>query len=155
MIYHRVKYNGKHINKSDFRLGFGIDLELLSKIHKARITHNKNNSDRLPTRDDFEELYDKRSGYYIDGTKIETKYHHYHDKSLLNTQTGKIYSIDTVKIENYWGRYMTLGLREIGSKSHKHIVFLNYTCNDPDIIERSINNLGKYKFIDKIFDPVE
>ena len=46
MIYHRVKYNGKHINKSDFRLGFDIDLELLSKIHKARITHNKNNSDR-------------------------------------------------------------------------------------------------------------
>lgn len=154
MVY-RYKYNTKNLRKKDFRLGFGIDSELLSKIHKARLKYNESSKEKLTTRDDFKELYDKREGYYIDGTKIETKFHIYHEKSLLDTKTDKIYSIDTVNIEYWHGKHMTLGLREIGSKSHKHIIYFNYTSNEPDIVNKSIENLGRYKLINKVYDPVE
>ena len=155
MIYHRFTYNDKNLKKKDFRLGFGTDTDLLSAIHKARVEYNKTAKDKLPLRDDFHKVYDKRKGYYIDGTKIETKHHHYHDMSLLDTKTDKIYSVDTVKIEYWFGKHMSLGLREIGSKSHKYIVFHNYTSNEPHIVKKSIENLGRYKFIDKVYDPIE
>lgn len=155
MIYHRFTYNTKNLRKEDFIQPFGVDFDLVNQINRAREKYNETAKEKLPVRDDFKELYDKRTGYYIDGTKIETKYHHYHDMSLLDTKTDKIYSVDTVSIQNYLGRYMQLGLREIGSKSHKHITFHNYTCNDPDISQNSIENLGRYKFIDKVYDPIE
>ena len=155
MVYHRFTYNDKNLRKEDFRLGFGTDSDLLSTIHQARIEYNKTAKEKLPLRSDFKVLYDKRDGYYIDGTKIETKHHPYHDKSLLNTKTGKVYSVDTVSIENWFGRHMTLGLREIGSKSHKHITYHNYTSNEPNTVKQSIENLATYKFIDKVYDPVE
>ena len=155
MIYYRFTYNTKNLRKEDFIQPFGVNLTLLNEINKARKKYNETAKEKLCVNSDFKELYDKRDGYYIDGTKIKTKKHSYHNMSLLDTTNNKIYSVDTVSIQNYLGRYMQLGLRQIGSKSHKHIIFYNYTSNDPTITETSIENLGRYKFIDKVYDPMD
>jgi hypothetical protein len=150
MVYHRFKYNKKNLTESDFVRGWGQDTDHLLKVLRKRKELGIDDDDN--SRQD---LYDKRSGYYIDATEIVTRIHPFHANSLLDTESGKIYSIDTVSIQHYFGKYMVLALRPIGSRSHKHINYLNYTCNEPDIVEDCIENLVRYKMIEKVYDPIE
>lgn len=94
--------------------------------------------------------FDNRIGYYIDGKKIDTKIHPLHSKQLLNIKTGKRYIIDTVTYNNYFGEYITLMVREEGSKSHKEVLWEDISCHNPTILNSIKQNNKKYKLIDKI-----
>jgi len=120
MIHYRFTYNCENLSKDDFlpkdkesitedhKFGFGIDWNHYTKVKAAREQLN------LPVHE--KESYDNRTGYYIDGTKIETKYHPYHDKSLKHKETGDIYTIDCITIANYYGKYMQISARKIGTQ---------------------------------------
>lgn len=155
----RIIYNGKHIKKKDFIVlvndekrshGFGIDSAHYRKVCKARDKYNELNPDnKLPVPLDFKELYDNRIGNYIDMTPIETKFHPIHDKELIEIKTGKRYVIDTVHYQNYMGKYVMLGCRQHGSKSHMHIIWENITSKDPDTIKSEKESKKRFIMVDR------
>jgi hypothetical protein len=137
-ITFRHTYNGRHFKKKDFVHGFGLDLSLYSKILNAKgIEHTRN-------------VYDNRIGYYIDGRKIETRIHPLHSKRLLNTENGKRYIIDTVAYQHWFGEYITLMVREEGSKSHKEVTWENISCHYEYITKNIKKNRKLYTFIDAV-----
>lgn len=152
-VYYRFTYSKKYLKKKHFVQPFGINSDLCNMINKARIKYNEENPDnKLPVREDFKDHYDNRIGYYVDGTKINTRIHPLHSKQLMDVKTKKKYIIDTVTIMHYYGSYMTLMVREEGSKSHKQVMWENYTSMEPDNIKRIKQNRKQFILIDK-FDP--
>lgn len=153
MMYYRFTYNGKYLKEDDFlpkdkstitedhKFGFGLDSEHYRKVYKTREQLN------LPVSET--ERYDNRTGYYIDGSQIDTKLHPYHNKTLIDTK-GNMYIIDTVCIQHYLGKYMQLSVRKFGSQSHKTIIFENYTSKEPETVEAVKKNQKEYKLIDKV-----
>lgn len=151
--YSRITYSKKNLKKSDFILGFGYNSDLLSKLHKARLEYNENNPEnKLALRSDFEDKYDCRRGYYINGEKINTKIHPLHSKQLMNVKTKQRYFIDTVTYLNYHGKYMSLSVRKEGSQSHGEVLWENISCNHPDFVKSIRENNKKFILVDK-FDP--
>jgi hypothetical protein len=125
----------KHLTSDDIILGFGKS----EHIYKYGNKQNK-----------YHELYDNRIGYYIDGRKIETRIHPLHSKTLVNIKNNKKYVIDTVCYTYFYGKYMTLMVREHGSKSHKEIIWENISCFYQPFIDDINKNNKTYKLIDKI-----
>jgi len=149
-IYYRFKSEGEFLKEEDYLLGWGMDSSRYGAICKARERYNEENPDKpLPLRSDYKENYDTREGYAIDGTKLHTRHHPLHDKILLEVETGKRYCIDVVVIGFYFGKILTLLIREEGSKSHGVRDWEAITCLDPDTIERIKENREQYKLIDK------
>ena len=152
-VYYRFTYSKKNLKKKDFVQPFGINHDLCNKINKARIKYNEENPDnKLPVREDFKDLYDNRIGYYIDGTKINTRIHPLHSKQLIEVKTGKRYVIDTVSIQNHYGKTIMLGCRQEGSRSHMHIIWENISSFEPNNIKSAKQNQKRFILIDK-FDP--
>lgn len=137
-ITFRHTYSGKYLKKKDFVQGFGLDLNLYSRILNARGLE--------PTRN----IYDNRIGHYIDGRKIETRIHPLHSKRLLNTENGKRYIIDTVAYQHWLGEYMTLMVREEGSKSHKEVLWENISCRYDFFVKTIKKNRKLYTLIDAV-----
>lgn len=146
---YRIVYDCEHLTKDDFyprdkssitenhKFGFGINYDHYRKVKKAREQLN------LPVHEI--EQYDNRTGYYIDGRKIDTKIHPLHDKTLI--YKNKKYVIDTVSIQHYYGKYLQISCRQFGSQSHSTFILKNYTCKDDTILDSLITD---YELVDKI-----
>jgi hypothetical protein len=135
MIHHRVIPRGE--SKEDSIAGFGIDTDHYIKVRHARLKYNEENpEDKIPTHLDFTERYDIRTGFYIDGTKIETKRHHYHDYHLVEKETGTKYHIDLVCVDYHYGKYLSFMTRKDGTQSHGQSIWELMGCNEPDILAR-------------------
>jgi len=154
MVNYRIFPETENLKKEHYRLGFGIDSDLLNKVNNARIEANLNGAG-LKTRDDFHEVYDKRSGYYIDGTKIKTKEHDLHKKSLYDTHKNRYYIIDSVNYQYYFGKYMIIMARSQGTLSHAMICFENISCKEPDTVKKIESNIERYKLVDLYDDSEE
>lgn len=118
-IHHRIDLLGTKNKKSipDTISGFGYNTTHLNKVNDERKKRN------LPTRDDFYESYDKRTGHYITGEKIKTKRHELHNYHLVKKSTNERYVIDCVCIGFYFGKYVRLLVRKEGTESHADIVW--------------------------------
>jgi hypothetical protein len=141
-IYHRFVPVSNVLVESDYAIKFGLDSSHTNRIIKEKEKTN------LPIP---RELYDNRTGYYIDGTPIVTRLHPLHDKQLVCKKTGKRYVIDTVHYTNYYGKHIMLGMRQEGSKSHKHITWTNISCREPDTVKSIKENSKKYIIEDKTY----
>lgn len=150
-VYSRFIYTGKYLKKKHFIMGYGQCSELINKVHKARVEYNKTHTLKLPINDQYRDTYDNRTGYYIDGTKIETRIHALHSKQLVNKKTGVRYIIDTITYQNWFGKYMEIGMRQEGSRSHKHIIWENFTSKNPMIVKNSKQNLELYEVVNKTY----
>lgn len=128
-----------NLKETDYIKGFGINEYLYREILKAKGLSFGTYSER----------YDNREGYYIDGTKINTRIHSLHSKLLIDIKSGKKYEIDTVSYLNYFGKYVTLMVREVGSLSHKEVLWENISCHYPLFISDIEKNQKKYNLIDK------
>lgn len=149
--YHEFIPITELLDDADYYRNWCQHSDHLNIINKVRIEWNLTHTDKLPLRSEFKDHYDNRTGYYIDGSKIITRLHPLHDKQLVCNKTGKRYVIDTVQISHWFGNYMTIGMREEGSKSHKHILFENYTCREPDIVKEIKKNKKQYQIVDKTY----
>jgi hypothetical protein len=135
-VFNRTIPTLKTIKKKDYIKGFGLDTSHYAKVKEARKKHNLENSSPLPLREEFKEVYDVRTGFYIDGTEIPTKHHPYHDCHLINKK-GEKYIIETVVKCHYLGYYIQLVVRKDGTKSHATIIWENINSHCP-IIKESV-----------------
>jgi hypothetical protein len=157
MVYHRFKFNGMFLKKEDFKYGYGFDTDhYLNIVRKRRELRESNilnkHGEKYLIPEDFKESYDRRSGYYIDGTKIETKFHPLHNYSLLDTGTNSVYIIDSVNIQYHVGKILSISMRKINTRSHGIRYYMNYSSHDPEVIETIKKNQKRYKLIDEVTD---
>ena len=156
MIRSRFTYNGKHLTKEDFLpkdvegieerdYGFGVDWEHYFKVVKVKKQLNL-----IDNSSDIREQYDCREGYYIDGSKIETKIHKYHNYTLYDIEENFYYKIDVVKIVYYYGLVLQFSIRPLDSKSHKIIKFENINSKSPEVLREVEKNSKRYKLIPKV-----
>lgn len=117
------------LTKDDYRFGFGLDMYLYNRINEARKQRG------LQTRDDFKEDWDSREGYSIDGKRLNTRFHPFHNLYLIEKSTGHRYIVDAVHKHHYYGFYIVLSIRKEGTKSHGQAIWKNYTCKDPTVLE--------------------
>jgi len=119
--------------------GFGMDTQLYRLVSNAREKANEEIDNdpkyRLPTREDFKETFDTRTGFAIDGTALCTGYHPWHDNVLIKKETGEKYIIDLVSKHHYYGSYWVIMFRKEGTKSHGTIFWENIDCHDPTMLE--------------------
>jgi hypothetical protein len=126
---YRVMPEGQYIKQEDYRFGFGLDNNLCNRIHQERLKRG------LPTRDNYKEDWDTRSGENIEGKPFHTRHHPFHDLKLIERETGKRYIVDSVHKQHYMGYYMVLLVREEGTKSHGIAYWKNISCHEPNILE--------------------
>jgi len=153
-FYEMFKYNAYHGNLSpkyvlleneDIISKFTIYTDHLSNVIREKKKKGLIQYNRLQ--------YDNRTGYYIDGRKIDTKIHPLHGKTLVNILNDIKYTIDIVSHNNYYGEYISLLVRAHGSKSHKEVIWQDVSCHyEPFLREIEINN-NKYELIDFIKEP--
>jgi len=126
--------------------GFGIDYEHYIKVSKAREEWNKNHPDRkLQLSSEHPDTYDKRTGWYIDGTQIETRHHPLHDYHFIERATGKRYNIDMVCCRHHFGEYIEIFAEH--NKSHAGILWENISCHDPSIHETIEKNNKRFELV--------
>jgi hypothetical protein len=160
MVHYRITPEGQFLKVEDYKLlandtryGFGLNTSHYMKVCKAREEYNKkisapqinwssgvttitfHNGEKLPVRDDFQENYDTREGHAIDGTPFHTRPHPYHNLRLLEKETGKIYLVDSVHKQHYFGYFILLLVRAEGTNSHGSVYWENISCKDPIIVE--------------------
>lgn len=140
-----IVFKGEYLTKKDIIHNFSIDNDHYMRIYRYRRENG------LPLSSDFLEKYDNRDGYYITGEKIDTKHHPYHDKCILDTKRNITYRIDTISIDFMYGKYITIGMRELGSESHKHIIFENINSRSKFILD-SLKKNKHFKLVDKVED---
>lgn len=103
----------------------------------------------LPLLKDYTKSYEhkNRDGRYrVDGTKIKSSYHPLHDKLLVDSDNNK-YHIDVVSEHFYYGKYISLYIREVGTKSHKVIFWENISCHDEITLNFIKENKKRFKLI--------
>ena len=89
----------------------------------------------LPLREDFKEAYDTREGYDITGAPLSTGYHPWHDKVLVEKETGTKYIIELVCKHHDYGYYWVIIARKEGTRSHATIWWENESCRYPIVLE--------------------
>ena len=157
MIYYRFIPVGSNLSENDYIKdldgnvrSFGMNTTHYNNVRKARKKYNETNPEnKLPVLDDYLKSYDSRTGYAIDGTKLPTGYHPLHDKYLKCKETGKLLNIDAVHKHYYFGMYITLLTREVGTKSHGCVLWENISSKEPTTVNKIIENNKKYELIDK------
>jgi hypothetical protein len=138
MIYHRIKPNGKYLKSSDYVHGFGVDFSLVNRIRKIR---------NLEGSDEFR--FDNRSGFAIDGTEFNNRYHPVFDSILTDSKTGERLHIDGTYKHHHYGYYWIILWRN-DKNSHGIMFWKNETCKDPDIIKKIKQHNKKFTFVKKI-----
>lgn len=128
-IYYRIKPETANLTAADYVTGFGMDTQHYARVNDAR------KSIGLPHRDDFKKSWDSRTGFAIDGTRLNTCPHPYHKLQLVERETGKSYIVDAVYKHHYFGYYIMLLIRESGSNSHGTAYWENISCMDPTVID--------------------
>ena len=101
----------------------------------------------LETSKDYKQIFDNRTGYYIDGTKIETKHHNLHNYKLVNNKTNKTYRIDVVSYNTFCGKHISLTVCDEKTGSHKVIDYISISCSLPLIVDSIKQNQEKYSLV--------
>lgn len=111
------------------KLGFNYD-------HYAKVVNARKEKGLSLSRDHLNRYeHQNRDGRYrIDGTKIKSKYHPLHDKLLVDNK-GNEYHIDVVSEHFYYGKYLSISYRKVGTKSHGILFWENISSQDETIIE--------------------
>jgi hypothetical protein len=120
------------------RGGIGIYNDHYMKIYRLR-----------REKKEYQEEWDKRDGYSICGRKLNKRHHPLHDIELKNKKTGKIYEIDAVYKQHHRGYYISLAIREKGTKSHGIRFWENINCHDTLILNSIKENKNDYITINK------
>ena len=131
------------LSKEDYKYPFTFNHELYMAIIEERKRRG------LPIRGEYKESYDTRTGYYIDGTRINTRHHPYHDMWLVDKITGEKFIIDCVTVQHDFGKYITLTKRAPDSESHGVVIFENISCHYPFIIEQIELAKEQYELVPK------
>ena len=155
MIHHRFEVETENLKKEHYIRGWGVDSSLRYEINEARKKLNAETGSNLPVMDDFHIVYDKRDGYYIDGSKIETRLHDLHSKSIYDKEKKRYLIIDTVIETDYYGKYIEILYRTAGTLSHGSILWKNISCKEPDFLEKFAKNKKRYELIDFYDDSEE
>jgi hypothetical protein len=127
----------EHLQPEDIRKNFSINYKLYQSVLEAKNTNSNHNS------------YDVRTGYYIDGSKINTRFHELHEYNVLDKKTKIIYLIDTVTYMYNYGQYISLTVREDGSKSHNSIDYKNINSRSKMILDIDKDFDNQYQLIKK------
>jgi hypothetical protein len=135
MIYYRIKPN-KDIN---YRLGFGIDFDLLNKVIKAKLKLGK----KIPNLIKF----DNRKGFAIDSTKFNNQYHPIFQFDILDTESNELLQIDSYSQCFYFGEYWQILAMNKETRSHRQILWKNINCKEPKFVEKINKNKKRYKLI--------
>ena len=175
MVHYRITPGGEHLKEEDYvlmsdgkRRGFGLDTYHYRLVCEARERYNeehgkpiveeldngftavtRNDHKLLPLREDFQEEWEARDGYNIEGRKFNTRHHPLHDKIFLEKKTGKRYVVDGVHKQHYFGYYYSLLIREEGTKSHGVIYWENINCREPNVLEGIEESHERFEVIDK------
>ena len=139
MIYHRITPTRKHLTEDDYIRGFGIDSDLMIQIRQAKRKLGINVDSRI--------RYDNRTGFAIDMTPFNNKYHPIFQNDILDTETEKQLQIDGYYQMYYYGKYWTILAMDKDTRSHRTITWEIETCKEPEWIEDSIENKKKYKLV--------
>lgn len=134
MIYSRDTYTTSNLDPSDFRLGLGFDLSLVSKIEK---------------------LNERRDSYYlftftaIDGTLCEERYHPILGLRIQDKRDGKIGIIES--LHKHWlsGYYWVIVFRGEGTRSHGTLFIKNINSISGLIIDSIEKFNTNYTFLEE------
>lgn len=131
----RLTYNGQFLKEEDFVKGFNLNFALYKQYinTKKELKYTK-------------EEWNNRTFTDITGKKHYKKEHELFKYRLYNLETRKIYKIDGIFKQHYFGYYFDiLFVDENGS--HGLITYKNISSIDSTIIEKSNNFNTKYKLI--------
>jgi hypothetical protein len=89
---------------------------------------------------------DRDGKYRIDGTLIKSVHHPLHDKLLVD-EKGNKYQIDVVTEDFYYGRFISIMYRKLGTKSHGCLYWENISSIDEIVINSVKKNKKRFKLI--------
>ena len=70
-------------------------------------------------------------------------HHPLHDKILVDKK-GNEYQIDVVTEDFYYGKFISIMYRKIGTKSHECLYWENISCQDETILKSIEENQNEY-----------
>jgi hypothetical protein len=122
--------------------------EKISELSDEEVREFKRlESQLLPLREDFKEAYDTREGYDITGAPLSTGYHPWHDRVLVEKETGTKYIIELVCKHHDYGYYWVIIARKEGTKSHATIWWENISCRYNVVLEGIAEARERYEMI--------
>jgi len=138
MIYHRIKPLGT-LEEKDYRLGFGIDSDLLNQVRKAKLCRGIEIVKGM--------RFDNRIGFAIDMTPFNNTYHPMFQFDIIDTETNEQLQIDSYSQCFWYGEYWQMMAMNKETRSHRQILWKNVTCHDTDFIKDIQSNNKKYKLV--------
>lgn len=134
-----IRYRIEPDENLDYRLGFGIDFELLHRVINAK----KRLGEDLPER----KVFDNRTGYAIDSTPFNNTYHPIFQFDIYDSEKERTLQIDGYSQCFYYGEYWQIIAVDVETRSHTVILWENVSCKSPDFSEKIEENKKRFELV--------